>query len=137
MNPDALHYLKSLAKENSIVEVDLQMMEQAVRDKGFDRPYFPFLLMMAEKQSHMIVGIELLTPIPSLEAMWEELPAVVSELLANYGLPEEVQVKDPIIALLLAPLEKELGIKVNLVSRLPTLEHAQKELGTYARGLFP
>ena len=69
--------------------------------------------------------------------MWEELPAVVSELLANYGLPGEVQVKDPIIALLLAPLEKELGIKVSLVSRLPTVEHAQKELSTYTRGSFP
>jgi hypothetical protein len=126
-NMDALNHLKNMPKRNAIVEVDIQMMEGAVKDENFDRPYFPFMLMIAEKQSHMIVGADLLSPLPSLEEMWETIPAVVTELLANYLLPKEVQIKDPLIARLLAPLEKELGMKVTLVSRLPTVEHAQRE----------
>ena len=127
MNMDALHELKSMKKQNATVEVDIQMMEEAVRDKSFDRPYFPFMLMIAEKQSHMILGFDLLSPLPSLEEMWETVPEKVTEILANYLLPGEIQTKDPLIALLLSPLEKEVGFKVNLVKSLPTIEHAKRE----------
>jgi len=127
MNMEALNYLKSLRKQSAIVEVDIQMMEQAVKDAKFDRPYFPFMLMIVEKQSHMILSVDLLSPLPSLEEMWEYIPEKVTETLANYLLPKEIQTKDPLIALLLSPLEKEVGFKVNLVSRLPTIERAQRE----------
>jgi hypothetical protein len=133
MNMDALNYLKSMSKQNSIVEVDIQMMEEAVRDKKFDRPYFPFMLMIAEKQSHMILGFDLLSPLPSLEEMWEHIPEKVTATLANYLLPKEIQTKNPVIALLLSPLEKEVGFKVNLVSRLPAIERAQKEFRKFTR----
>jgi hypothetical protein len=127
MNMDALNELKSMKKQNATVEVDIQMMEEAVRDKSFDRPYFPFMLMIAEKQSHMILGVDLLSPLPSIDEMWEIVPEKVTEILANYLLPREIQTKDPLIALLLSPLEKEVGSKVNLVKRLPTIEHAKRE----------
>jgi hypothetical protein len=131
MNMDAIQHLKSLPKQSSTVEIDLQMMEQPVREKEFDRPYFPFLLMVAERQSKLILGADLLSPLPSLEAMWEEIPAVVTEILASYFVPKELQVKNPTIALLLSPLEKELALKVKLVSRLPTVEFAQGELRNF------
>ena len=127
MNIDALNELKSMKMENATVQVDVQMMEEAVRDKSFDRPYFPFMLMIAEKQSHMILGFDLLSPLPSLEEMWETVPEKVTEILANYLLPGEIQTKDPLIALLLSPLEKEVGLKVNLVKSLPTIEYAKRE----------
>ncbi|MGZ9166444.1 MAG: DUF7309 domain-containing protein, partial [Anaerolineales bacterium] len=127
MNMDALNELRSMKKRNATVEVDIQMMEEAVRDKSLDRPYFPFMLMIAEKESHMILGVDLLSPLPSLEEMWETVPEKVTEILANYLLPGEIQTKDPLIAMLLSPLEKELGVKVNLVKRLPTIEHAKRE----------
>ena len=133
MNMDALNYLKSMSKQNSIVEVDIQMLEEAVRDKKFDRPYFPFMLLIAEKQSHMILGVDLLSPLPSLEEMWEIVPEKVTEILANYLLPKEIQTKDPLIALLLSALEKEVGFKVKLVSRLPTVEHARREFTKFTR----
>jgi hypothetical protein len=133
MNMDALNYLKSMSKQNSIVEVDIQMMEEAVRDKKFDRPYFPFMLMIAENQSRMILGVDLLSPLPSLEEMWEHIPEKVTETLANYLLPKEIRTKNPIIALLLSPLEKEVGVKVNLVSRLPAVEQAQREFKKFTR----
>jgi hypothetical protein len=53
--------------------------------------------------------------------------------LANYLLPKEIQTKNPVIALLLSPLEKEVGFKVNLVSRLPAIERAQKEFRKFTR----
>jgi hypothetical protein len=133
MNMDALNELNRMKKQNATVEVDIQMMEEAVRDKSFDRPYFPFMLMIAERQSRMILGFDLLSPLPSLEEMWGTVPEKVTEILANYLLPKEIQTKDPLIALLLSPLEKEVGSKVNLVKRLPTIEHAKREFQKFTR----
>ena len=133
MNMDALNYLKSMKKQNAIVEVDIQMMEQGVRDKEFDRPYFPFMLMVAEKHSYMILGFDLLSPLPSIEEMWGLVPEKVAEILANYLLPKEIQTKNPLLAVILSPLGKEVGFKVNLVSRLPAIEHAQREFKKFAR----
>ncbi len=94
MNMEALARLKTMPKQNDIVEIDVQMMEEAVRDKGFDRPFFPFLFLAAEKKSRMILGVNLLTPLPSLEEMWGGLPAQVIEILANSLLPKELQTRE-------------------------------------------
>ncbi|MGE5378965.1 MAG: DUF6930 domain-containing protein [Bacteroidota bacterium] len=131
MDPEALEHLKTLSRRNSIVEIDLQMMDQAVQEDKSERPYFPFLLMIADKQSQMILGADLLSPLPSLESMWESLPAVFTAILAGHPLPKEVQTKDSLISLLLSPLEKELGIRVRLVSRLPTIDHAKREFNRF------
>ena len=133
MNMEALAQLKTLPKQNSIVEIDVQMMEEAVTDKQFTRPFFPFLLLAAERKSRMILGVDLLTPLPSMEKMWGELPALVTEILADSLLPKEVHTKNPMVASLLSPLEKELGVDVKLVSHLPAVEQAQRELRRFDR----
>jgi hypothetical protein len=133
MNMEALAHLKTMPKQNSIVEIDVQMMEEAVKDKQFDRPFFPYLLLAAERKNRMILGVNLLTPLPSLEEMWGELPAQVVEILAASLLPEEVQTKNRMVALMLSSLEKDLGIKVKLVSHLPAIEFAQRELNRFSR----
>jgi hypothetical protein len=127
MNPDALDYIKTLPRQDAILEVDLHMTEQAVQDGKFNRPYFPFLFMVADKKSGMILGAELLSPIPSLEELWGEVPAVLVEILAANFRPKELQTKVQLIAMILSTFEKELGVKVRLVSRLPQIELAQRE----------
>lgn len=133
MNMEALAYLKTRPKENSILEIDVERMDEAVKDKQFDRPFFPYLLLVVEKESRMILGVNLLTPLPSLEKMWGGLPAQVVETLADSIMPKEVRTRNPMVALLLSLLEEELGIKVKRVSRLPGVEFAQRELRKFNR----
>jgi len=132
MNMEALTYIKTQPVENSVVEIDVQMMEQAVEDKQFDRPFFPYLLLAVEKKSRLVLGVNLLIPLPSLEDMWGHLPAQVVEILAASLRPKELQAKNPMVVLLLSSLEKELGIKVKQVSRLPAIEFAQQELDKFS-----
>jgi hypothetical protein len=133
MNMKALAYLKTRPKEDSILEIDVQRMDEAIKDKQFDRPFFPYLLLAVERKSRMILGVNLLTPLPSLEEMWGGLTAQVVEILAGSMVPKEVQTKNPMVALVLSLLEEELGIKVKTVSRLPAVEFAQRELRKFNR----
>jgi hypothetical protein len=134
MNMDALNHLKGMSRQDATIEVDLSMMDQAVKDKEFDRPYYPFLLLAAEKQSHMILGFDMLTPLPSFDEMWGAVPAALTEILANFLLPKEIHTKNPTLALFLSPLEKELGAKVRLVPRLRAIEFVQRELRKFTLG---
>lgn len=90
--------------------------------------------MMAEHDSGFILGTELLEPLPTLEAMWEEIPAMVIEGLANTLAPKEIQVRDEFLKSFLGLLEEELGIKVKKVSRLTAINRAKRELNRFMPG---
>lgn len=128
MNMDALNELKGMKADNTVLEVDLHMMEGAVKDDEFDRPFFPFMLMAVEHASGMILGADILAPLPSMEEMWSNVPAQIVESLAGSLKPKEIQVKEPLLFQLLSLIGKETGIQIKQVSRLPKLAQAMREL---------
>lgn len=128
MNMDALNELKGMKADNTVLEVDLHMMEGAVKDDEFDRPFFPFMLMAVEHASGMILGADILAPLPSIEEMWSNVPAQIVESLAGSLKPKEIQVKEPLLFQLLSLIGKETGIQIKQVPRLPKLAQAMREL---------
>lgn len=128
MNMNALAELKGMKADNTVLEVDLHMMQGAVKDDQSDRPFFPFLLMVVERASGMILGADMLAPLPNMEEMWSNIPTQVVESLAGSFKPKEIQVKDHLLFQLLSLVGKETGIQVKQVSRLPKLEQALREL---------
>jgi hypothetical protein len=133
INMDAFRQLKSMKMQNTIVEVDLQMAEDVVKDKNFERPFFPFILMVVEQGSGMILGINTLAPLPSLEKMWGTIPARVVEILARHLAPKEIHVKDPLLMTLLTPFAEKAGFKVKQASRLPATMQIQRKLEKFQR----
>jgi hypothetical protein len=99
-----------------------------VHDAG-DRPYYPYALMTVDKQSGMILGHELLQPLPSLLDMYSQIPLYVIYQLGRLGSrPKEIRVRSPLLRQLLVALEEELGFKLKATSRLPYLDSARNEL---------
>lgn len=131
MNEEALEHLRKLMPGKLTLEIDLHMMDEPLQEKPKERPYFPFMLMLADHDSGMILGFDLLTPLPSLEDMWSEVPALVVEKLAEGFPPKEIQVKDDMLYLLLQPVAGELGIRIRKQSRLKMIDHARQELQNF------
>lgn len=128
INMDALSQLKGMKADNSVLEVDVHMMEGAVKDDEYDRPFFPFMLMVVEHTSGMILGADILAPLPSIEEMWSNVPAQIVESLAGSFKPKEIRVKDSLLFQLLSLVGKETGIQIKQASRLPKLAQAMREL---------
>lgn len=134
MNDEALEHLRTLMPGKLTLEIDLYMMDEPVQEKRNERPFFPFMFMMAEPESGMIVGVDMLTPLPSLESMWSEIPAMVVEKLANDLLPpREILVKDDMLYLLLQPVAQELGFSLKKQSSLKTINRAKRELQRFTK----
>lgn len=134
MNFRALDNLKQMMPGSAIVEVDFYMLSEPVQENRKERPFFPYMLMMAEHDSGFILGTELLTPLPTMEAMWEEIPATVVESIASTIVPKEIQVRDEFLKNLLEPLGEALGIKIKKVSRLTAINRAKRELNRFMPG---
>lgn len=137
MDEESLEALRKMMPGNLSLEIDLHMMSEPVQEKTNERPFFPFMLMLADHDSGMILGVELLTPVPSMEAMWSEVPAKVVQKLAQGHPPKEVRVKDEMLYILLQPVAQEVGFNLKKESRLKRIDHARNELQNFLgrRGL--
>jgi hypothetical protein len=131
MDEEALEHLRKMKPGKLTLEVDLHMMEEPVQEKAQERPYFPFMLMLADHDSGMILGFDLLTPLPSMESMWSEVPAIVVEKLAEGLPPKEIQVKDDMLYFVLQPVAQELGCAIRKQSRLKMIDRAKRELRNF------
>jgi hypothetical protein len=135
MNEEALEHLRTLMPGKFILEIDFYMMEEPVQEKRHERPFFPFMLMLADHESGMIVGVDMLTPLPSLEEMWSEIPAIIVEKLADDLPPREIHVKDDMLYLLLQPVAEEAGFGLKKQQRLKQIESARRELRNFTNRL--
>jgi hypothetical protein len=128
MDLETLTYLKNQPRGGFTLEMDLFMLPSAMRDAG-DRPYYPYALMTIDKQSGMILGHDLLQPLPSLLEMYSQIPLHVVHQLARLGSrPKEIRVRSPLLRQLLTTLVEELEFKLKSASRLPQLDSARNEL---------
>ncbi len=127
MDVQALAQLKQAPPSGHILEIDFFLMPAAIQEQKEERPYYPYVLLVVEAQSSFILGTEMLSPEPSLEAMWGLVPMYVVQLMAQAGLrPRQVNVRSALLQDLLQPVAEELQFKLNQSRRLPGLDEAKE-----------
>lgn len=123
-----LAHLQRLPLSKTVIEVGVAMLPSPMQDGG-ERPYFPFSVLLVDAKSGYILATELMTPQPSMEAMWGRLAETVADKLAAYPkLPGKLKVGNDFLQGLLHPLSVELGVKVEVTRRLPALQEAQASM---------
>jgi hypothetical protein len=128
MDVAKIEALERLPRGEMRLEVDFFMIPAPIQDKG-DRPYFPHMLLVVDAGSGMVLGIELLTPHPSPEAMWGLVPeALAVRLLALELAPEKVSVDSELLFELLEPLAGEARFDLELSPSLPGRFQAREDL---------
>ena len=126
----ALSEAKALPLVERVIELELMMMPMPVKEKKDERPIFPYLLMIADGQSGMLLGNEMMQASPSLKAMYGQVPGkLVGTFLRMRGVPRFVRVRSELLADLLAPLTAELGLRVWLTDELPAIDSAMEFMG--------
>lgn len=128
INKHAIDALKGTVPSKVTLEIDLFMSKNPVKEKDI-RPFYPYILLMVEAHSGMVVGVQLLPPLPTLEEMWETVPAKVAEWLAEKQLlPEKILVSSELMYQLLSYLHEEFDISLEQSEVLPNLDEARASL---------
>lgn len=80
-----LDAVRQLPKQRSQIEVDCFMLPMPVGEQG-SRPFYPYIVMLVDHGEGMILGFDMLQPLPSVEAMWSKVPDTFLRQLANTGM---------------------------------------------------
>ncbi len=116
--------LKQLPRQQLELEMDLLNLPMPIGERG-ERPYRPYMLMLADARSGMVLGFELMKPEPSLTGMHGQIPMKLAEWLAQAGVvPALISVRSELLLELLNPLAAILNVKLGQSDSLPSLEAA-------------
>ncbi len=125
---EVLKQLKQLPQRNLELEIDLLEMPTPIGEKG-ERLYLPYLLMLADGRSGLIVSFELMKPENPLTGMWRQIPMKVAGwMVQGGGAPREIRVRSELLLGLLDPLAKTLNIKLKELDSLPSIDAAMDSM---------
>ncbi|MBM3236075.1 hypothetical protein FJZ31_07215 [Candidatus Poribacteria bacterium] len=125
---DALAAVEKLPQVRQRFEMDCFILPTRIAEKD-TRPFFPYMLLLIESNSGMILSTELLQPHPSLEVMWGSVPMTLVSQFARFGvLPSQISVRSPLLIQLLQPLAEALGFELKATPVLRSLDQARESL---------
>lgn len=125
MDFDLLAELKQLPQSGLVLEADFFALPTPIGEKE-QRPFFPYMLLVVESDSGMILGSELLTPEEGMEAMWGVIPLMLLHQLAQAEIvPRKINVRSFLLTQLLQPLAEELGFEIRRETTLRSLNRAK------------
>ncbi len=117
--------LEGLARGGEL-EMDFFMLPMPVME-GKDRPFLPYMLLAVDTGSGMVLGHDLLTADPSLEAMWASIPQTVAEQFAATEIvPEKVTAGSEPLYGLLQPLAESFGFELVYSDTLLILDQVRE-----------
>lgn len=126
MDFDLIEKMKQLPQSGFELEVDLFALPTPIEEKG-QRPFFPYMLLVVDSNSGMVLGSELLTPEEGLEAMWGVIPLTLLYQLAQAEVvPRQINVESLLLTQLLRPLAEGLGFEISRKAVLPSLNRAKE-----------
>ena len=117
-----------LPQSRTIFQLDLVLLPAPVKERG-QRGYFPFVLLLVEKESGMIPGMQTLVPLPDLHVMYESVPQKVLDELGKLKFrPGRIEVRSDILYQLLQEPLKGANCRLLQVKRMPQMEEAIESL---------
>ncbi len=126
--PDLLDAARRARRIDQVVEVDFFMVPSVIGEKT-ERPRCAYALLVVDSGIGMILGMQLETAEPNLQAMWGRVGARFLEALSKHGtLPARVAVCDPRVAQLLTPIANHLQLELVHAARLRNLDDAKRAL---------
>ncbi|GAK58759.1 hypothetical protein U27_05734 [Candidatus Vecturithrix granuli] len=130
-----LNSLTHLTKARQDIEIDVFMFPSPVREETVSpRPFFPYVMLLVSAQNGMVLGTEMLSPFPSLNAMRGSIPAKIFATFNKLGiLPERILVSSDMLFDLLEPVTQHLDVKLRRTRKLKNLEQVKQSMFQYFR----
>lgn len=115
--------LLELPQSTEIWQVDVFMGTSGVREHPHERPYIPYVLVVGEAKSGMILEGTILVAQDGLGKMYEKVPGRVLQLMWNHGArPRRVEVRTTLIYNLFDVPLKRLGIALQKSTSLQAVD---------------
>lgn len=122
---------QTLGKTDGVLEIDYFYSPGAVKEPDDERPWFPYILLVADARSGLIFGTEVVRPAEIAPALVRQ----VLDILEQLGmLPDRMVVRRREAYSILNPVARKLGVRLNRAPRLRAVEAAQEGFLAFSRG---
>ncbi|MEA3446273.1 MAG: hypothetical protein U9R19_16260 [Bacteroidota bacterium] len=110
----------------NIFVADFFMFPNPVNEPG-QKPYFPYLLLLLDKESEMIMGYEMLTPKDGYIEMLSNIPqSLLNQLINHTAKPKKIQVQSQRLYDLLYPMfTNYMSIDLELKPNISAINEAK------------
>lgn len=109
-------------------EMDFFLLNSPVIEEN-SPPCFPYILMLIEQSSEMIIGFEMLTPRLGFHQMLEEVPIKLLALLSGQpSKPKEIHIQSERLVSIFGEILSNWGIKMELKPELKILNLAREHM---------
>lgn len=134
LNADQVRQCHALRKTQKGIEVDFFLMPAPIRE-GKDRPFYPYMLLIVDSESGMILAQDLLTVDESVGEMWSRVPSKFVDQLKTFGFrPARLLVRPGRMEAIMRPVSEVLGIELRVNQKLRSLDPAKEGLFEYLTG---
>jgi hypothetical protein len=117
---------EGLSRHRFTLQADLFAIPSQIKEKGDPRPYLPYVLLVVDADSGMILATDLFVAKPSLDAVWAQAQAGFLGTITRIGsIPRRIAVPDQRLYSLLTPIARGLGSQLHLSQRMPALDEAR------------
>jgi hypothetical protein len=99
-----------------------------VKEQG-KKGFFPFILLLIDKSSGMVVGMSLLHPDPDLQSIYESVPQKLLEEILKLGYrPGVLEFRSELFLGISKTFLKQSGCSPVLVEHMPLMDEALESL---------
>ena len=135
IDEESLAQAKQLQRARADLEIEFSMMPMPTSEKKNERPFFPYMLMVADSASGALLGAEMFQPLPTVLDMYGRLPQTLTDLFLRLeAVPESLQLRNELAAELLEPLAEELQFELELTEELPAIDQAMEMMNQMMPG---
>ena len=128
IDPARLEEIIHISKRTEMTwEMDTFHAPTVVGEKD-QRPYFPILFLLADRDSYFVLDVHLTEPGRYPAELHEEFLKAIEK---NKVIPQEIRVRKEELRVYLGPLAERLGIRVRLAGALPSVNEARKGMSEF------
>lgn len=121
--------LQEVPRIGNSVEIDVFMLKNRIVEKKGKQPYFPFILMIVEADSGVVLAHEILSPLPTLDEMYGKISQIVIDLLLkNEILPYEILTQAREVTAVLSTIFDKSETPIIQKESLPMLNEAKMSM---------
>ena len=120
--------ISRLSETPVVLQADLILLPAPVKEQG-KKGYFPFVLLLVDKETGLIPGMDMLTPQPDLHSMYESVPQRLLEEIGKLGYrPEKIEIRSNLLFGLVQGALKEAWCTPVQVKHMPQMDEAAGSL---------
>jgi len=122
-----------LPTKNMVLQVGMVLVPSPVGDKH--PPYFPFLLLLVEKESGYVLTPEMMTPHPGVKEMFAKSGEKLVEYLTKQKIhPAAIEYRSGRLEPILEATFKHTSVKLSKVQWMPAFDDASESLINHMTG---